>query len=94
MYVASIVDAAALAISPARAFFTIMKKERDKAMGFSPERVKALRGALGLSQAKFARALGLALSTVCHWEQGLRQPDAATSKLLRILEKHPELIDS
>lgn len=60
---------------------------------FSPERVRALRGALGLSQAKFARALGLALSTVCHWEQGLRQPDAATSKLLRILEKHPELID-
>lgn len=61
---------------------------------FTPERVKALRAQLGLSQAKFARALGLALSTVCHWEQGIRTPDGATSKLLRILEQHPHLIDA
>lgn len=26
-------------------------------------------------------------------EQGIRSPDGATSKLLRILEAHPELID-
>ncbi len=59
---------------------------------FPPERIKALRAQLGLSQAKFARELGLALSTVCHWEQGIRTPDGATAKLLRILEQYPELI--
>lgn len=58
------------------------------------ERIKALRAGLGLSQAKFAAALGVATRTVCHWEQGLRQPDGAVWKLFRILEKHPGLIDA
>lgn len=61
---------------------------------FTPERIKALRAQLGLSQAKFARALGLSLAAIRHWEQGIRTPDGATSKLLRILEQHPHLIDT
>ena len=61
---------------------------------FTEERIKALRAKLGLSQSQFARALGLSISAVRHWEQGVRTPDGATSKLLRILERHPELIDA
>lgn len=61
---------------------------------FTPERIKALRAQLGLSQSKFAAALGLSLAAIRHWEQGIRTPDGATSKLLRILEKHPHLIDT
>lgn len=61
---------------------------------FTPERIKALRTQLGLSQSKFAAALGLSLAAIRHWEQGIRSPDGATSKLLRILEAHPELIDA
>lgn len=61
---------------------------------FTPERIKTLRTQLGLSQSKFAAALGLSLAAIRHWEQGIRSPDGATSKLLRILEAHPELIDA
>ena len=61
---------------------------------FTPERIKVLRTQLGLSQSKFAAALGLSLAAIRHWEQGIRSPDGATSKLLRILEAHPELIDA
>ncbi len=57
------------------------------------DKIKVLRAELGLSQAKFAAALGVATRTVCHWEQGLRQPDGAVRKLFRILEKYPEMID-
>lgn len=60
----------------------------------TPERIKALLAQLGLSQSKFAAALGLSLAAIRHWEQGIRTPDGATSKLLRILEKHPERIDA
>ena len=71
-------------------FFMVMNKMREE---MTPERVKALRVVLGLSQAKFAAALGMSLGAVRHWEQGIRLPDGAACKLLRVLEKHPELID-
>lgn len=68
-----------------------MSEKMREAM--TPERVKALRGMLGLSQARFAAALGMSLGAVRHWEQGIRLPDGAACKLLRILERHPHLID-
>ena len=36
--------------------------------------IKALRLRLGLTQEDVARQLGLALSTVCKWEQGVTSP--------------------
>ena len=36
--------------------------------------IKALRLRLGLTQEDVARQLGLALSTVCKWEQGVTNP--------------------
>jgi DNA-binding transcriptional regulator YiaG len=36
--------------------------------------IKALRLRLGLTQEDVARRLGLALSTVCKWEQGVTSP--------------------
>ncbi len=36
--------------------------------------IKALRRRLGLTQEDVARKLGLALSTVCKWEQGVTNP--------------------
>lgn len=46
--------------------------------------IKELRKAAGLTQAKFAEAMGVTQSTVSQWENGRALPD--TSKLPRIAE--------
>jgi putative transcriptional regulator len=46
----------------------------------------------GLSQAQFAAALGVSKRTLEHWEQGRREPSGAAKALLRIAERHPELL--
>lgn len=51
-----------------------------------------MRREMNLSQADFALALGVSKSTLSKWEAGERRPDAAATKLLRILKKNPELL--
>lgn len=56
----------------------------------TPSDIKAARTALGLSQAKFAAALGVTSVAVEHWEGGKRTPPAmlrlAIAALLNGLE--------
>jgi putative transcriptional regulator len=58
----------------------------------SPERVRALRARLGLSQAQFARRFGFTLDTVQQYEQGRRRPSGPASTLLRVIEADPESV--
>lgn len=53
-------------------------------------RIKALRKALGLSQAEFARGYDLPLATVRNWEQARRLPDEAGMALLKVIAADPE----
>ena len=46
----------------------------------------------GLSQAQFAAALGVSKRTLEQWEQGRRQPSGAARQLLKIAERHPEVL--
>ncbi|MDN5850741.1 MAG: helix-turn-helix domain-containing protein [Nitrococcus sp.] len=46
----------------------------------------------GLSQAQFAAALGVSRRTVEQWEQGRRKPSGAARTLLKIAERHPEVL--
>lgn len=46
----------------------------------------------GLSQAEFATALRISARTLQQWEQGRRQPSGAAETLLRIVERHPEVL--
>ena len=46
----------------------------------------------GLSQAQFAAALGVSKRTLEQWEQGRRQPSGAAKQLLKIAERHPEVL--
>lgn len=50
-----------------------------------------IRAKLQLSQAVFARLLGVSLRTVQDWEQGRRKPSGPAEALLRIAEQHPEV---
>ncbi len=46
----------------------------------------------GLSQAQFAAALGVSKRTLEQWEQGRREPSRAAKTLLKIAERHPEVL--
>lgn len=46
----------------------------------------------GLSQAEFAAVLGVSKRTLEQWEQGRREPSGAAQTLLRIADKHPEVL--
>ena len=50
----------------------------------SPERLRALRARLGLTQAEFARRFGLTLDAVQQYAQGRRRPSGRAATLLRV----------
>ncbi len=52
----------------------------------------ALRRFVGLSQTKFARAIGISVHTLRNWEQGRRRPEGPAIALLRIAARHPWII--
>jgi putative transcriptional regulator len=52
--------------------------------------VKALRQRLGMTQAEFAEAFGLPISTLRDWEQLRSNPDAPARALLRAIEREPD----
>lgn len=54
--------------------------------------IGALRAKYGLSQKDFAALLGVGLSTLIKWENGIRRPSGAAARLLQIAEKHPEAV--
>lgn len=51
-----------------------------------------IRERLGLSQSKFAALLGVSARTLQNWEQGRRMPTGPAAMLLRIAERHPEVL--
>ena len=58
----------------------------------SGEDIAALRRFVGLTQADFARAIGISVHTLRNWEQGRIQPEGPAVALLRIAARHPRII--
>jgi putative transcriptional regulator len=58
----------------------------------SGEDVAALRRFVGLTQTRFARAMGISVHTLRNWEQGRRHPEGPAIALLRIAARHPRII--
>lgn len=54
--------------------------------------VKPLRQELKLTQAAFAKAFGLPLSTVKDWEQMRYMPDQAARNFLRVIAYAPDVV--
>ncbi|HEY0022753.1 MAG TPA: NadS family protein [Longimicrobium sp.] len=53
---------------------------------------REIRARLGMTQDRFAEALGISVKTLRNWEQGRRDPSGPAMRLLRIAEKHPEIL--
>jgi DNA-binding transcriptional regulator YiaG len=56
------------------------------------DRIREIRRGFDVSQRVFADMLNVSLATVRAWEQGLRTPDGAATRLLFIAEHHPETV--
>ena len=54
--------------------------------------VKAIRASAGMKQDEFAQAVGVSPSLVQSWEQHKRIPNGASLKMLRVIEKHPDML--
>lgn len=70
----------------------ITRGERAPSREFQVDavKVKEVRAATGLSQAKFARVIDVQLATLRNWEQGRRSPTGPARALLRAIENDPE----
>jgi putative transcriptional regulator len=58
----------------------------------SGEDIAALRRFVGLTQARFASAMGISVHTLRNWEQSRRKPDGPAVALLRIAARYPRII--
>jgi putative transcriptional regulator len=54
--------------------------------------VAALRRFVGLTQARFAQAMGISVHTLRNWEQDRRTPEGPAIALLRIAARHPRIL--
>ena len=54
--------------------------------------VKAIRGKLGMSQAKFAAAFGFNVHTLKGWEQRRRSMDPHVRVLMMVIDKEPNAV--
>ena len=68
------------------------KKIPSRQFNFDNPDPKMIRGHLGLSQNKFAKLLGISISTLQNWEQGRRKPDGPAKVLLNVAAHYPEAI--
>jgi len=57
-----------------------------------PEEIRKIREGVGVSQANFARMLGISLRTLQDWEQGRRRPNQAAQSLLAVAAKRPDVM--
>jgi putative transcriptional regulator len=72
----------------------ILRGEQAPARVFSVEEldVRSLREKHGLSQPKFAALMGISVGTLRNWEQGRRKPEGSARVLLRVVDRHPEVV--
>jgi len=54
--------------------------------------VQTIRASTGLSQAEFARSIGVAKGTLLNWEHRRRRPDGPARVLLALIAKDPAIV--
>lgn len=54
--------------------------------------VSAIRARTGLSQAEFAKSIGVKKATLLNWEQHRRSPEGPARVLLALIDKDPNIV--
>ena len=54
--------------------------------------IRAIRARTGLSQADFARSIGVKKATLLNWEHNRRTPDGPARVLLALIEREPGIV--
>jgi DNA-binding transcriptional regulator YiaG len=76
----------------ARAISSRVRKRLVQGRFESGDDIAALRRFVGLTQTRFARAMGISVHTLRNWEQGRRTPEGPALALLRIAARHPRIL--
>lgn len=63
------------------------------AVEMSAEEVVRVRTKLNVSQPVSARRFRTEAKTIANWEQGRSKPNAQAAILLKLVDRHPELLD-
>lgn len=73
---------------------SILRGEHVPSRSFEVSRqdIKSVRERMNLSQRQFALLLGVSVNTLQNWEQGRRKPHGAAKVLLRVAERHPDIL--
>jgi putative transcriptional regulator len=70
----------------------ILRSERKPSRRFKVDAkgVRSIRESTQLSQAEFARLIGVSVRTLQNWEQERRKPTGPAAALLRVIQREPE----
>jgi putative transcriptional regulator len=71
--------------------YTVAQAEVAPPPAYDAGRIREIRDQMELSQPVFAAALNVSSETIRAWEQGKREPDGPTLRLLEVAEQHPEV---
>jgi putative transcriptional regulator len=71
--------------------YTVAQAEVEPPPQYRAGRIREIRDQMELSQPVFAAALNVSAETIRAWEQGKREPDGPTLRLLEVAEQHPEV---
>jgi len=71
--------------------YTVAQAEVEPPPQYGASRIREIRDQMELSQPVFAAALNVSAETIRAWEQGKREPDGPTLRLLEVAEQHPEV---
>jgi putative transcriptional regulator len=59
---------------------------------YTARQIQGIREKMGVSEARFAKLMNCKASTVKAWEEDVREPNAASRRLLQIAEQQPEVL--
>ena len=76
----------------ARAIPASVRRRLMRGQFESGDDIAALRRFVGLTQARFARSMGISVHTLRNWEQDRRSPEGPALALLRIAARHPRIL--